>query len=145
VPFVRFAGAVGVNVLANLIAAGIIYLFGQWFGFFPSRPVAIFAAVIFVVLAVQFLGLGLTIYFRREGRAVLAEAISVSISAVMVLLTLFWVRYDNETGWRIAFSALVLVSGAAFVASALALGKAWRDSRAAREPEGSPHAESEVL
>lgn len=45
-----FASNVFVNVLANLIAAGIIYIGGTAFGLFPRSPQAI-AASITVVLA----------------------------------------------------------------------------------------------
>jgi FtsH-binding integral membrane protein len=92
----RLVRDVFVNVIANLIAAAVIYLGGVAFGFFPRSTSAIASAVCFVLLA-GFYGVFVVSRFmpaeNRMGPAFLAAVLGGSAYCLAILTGL----YDDPT------------------------------------------------
>lgn len=78
---------VGVNTVANLIAAALIYLLGAWFGLLPRQPAPIIASIVLLVSGVAVLVmLGITIKMvRREAAGlVVSSQRAFGVSALVV-------------------------------------------------------------
>lgn len=83
----KLAYDIGVNTVANLIAAAIIYLLGAWFGLLPREPAAIIAAIALLVSGLAVFGLvALTIRAVRrsqDGRPVRSERLMGGLTLVI--------------------------------------------------------------
>jgi hypothetical protein len=90
---VKLAYDVGVNTVANLIAAAILYMLGTWVGLLPSDPQAILAATLLLVAGcLLLLMLALTVRAVRRQRQGHPQG-SPRPFGLLVLLLGFWCLY----------------------------------------------------
>jgi hypothetical protein len=92
----RFARDVGINVLANIIAAAIIYLLGVWVGAFPTIGELVYASAAIVIFGLGLLSVALVVRAHRQG-SVRIRAIGLLVSAVGAAIAAASGAYRNFT------------------------------------------------
>jgi hypothetical protein len=79
----RFAGAVGANVLANLITVPILFAIGLMAGVFPRRPSAVATVLFFVLSVISLLFAGWS-FVRGARRSRILSGIAVIGGAALI-------------------------------------------------------------
>jgi hypothetical protein len=94
---IQFLRDVGINVLANLVAAAAIYLGGVLFGVFPSRGLAVVVSAAILLLAANagFLVVALR-FFNRDVRYWRLIAIATATGTLATAIT--WAGFGAD-GW----------------------------------------------
>ncbi|MGA4731006.1 hypothetical protein ACPB67_26625 [Micromonospora taraxaci] len=97
-PSAKFARDVAVNVIANLVAAAIIYLLAAGFGLLPRSPYLIFTALTVVVMTAG-CGLGLVgLALRGDAKIYTLGAAMIAMGASGVLAP--FIKDSGLTGWE---------------------------------------------
>ncbi|MBG0560714.1 hypothetical protein [Actinoplanes aureus] len=124
-PWRSFLAAVGVNVLANLVAAAIIYLGGVLFGIFPREPKAIASALVIVLLAAAWGAILATRFFGLADLQLTTSAGTAFLGGSLVVANLAGVEIDPI--WN---SPLGLVPAVVLFLGGLWFTRpAWRDRK----------------
>lgn len=106
-PLRPFARDVAVNVLANLVAAAIIYLLGLAAGLLPRSPILIWVAVVMAAGAAGGAILGSKVVYSRRGRYIS----SVGIGAFGLAALVFAAVYPQYWLSLVAIGTVLLVLG----------------------------------
>lgn len=134
-PVERFARDVGINVLANLVAAAMVYLIGVWVGLWDSAVeltvgsiAAITAVALWVVLILLIRAEGAR---RRQLNAVWRSlvVVSMAVGAADSLIEALRDGFDSTSG--IFFTVFAVL----FVLNMLLLGRVLHRSRTAKAAE----------
>lgn len=107
---VKFIRDVGINVIANLVAAAIIYLLGTLAGLFPRSPAGIGLAVLLItVLAIASVGA-----VFGASNAVTGKAAEGALALVLGIAFIVWAYYGHEyTAGRYATGGVLASLGVA--------------------------------
>jgi hypothetical protein len=98
----KFARDVAVNVLANLVAAAVIYLAGAATGVLPRSPKLILGSLS-TVLLIGFLGIFVISRFMSERKRLYASAIGLALAGTAIALGALAGALDHEPYPRWAF------------------------------------------
>jgi hypothetical protein len=120
----------GVNVLANLVAAAVVYLVGVLLGLFPREPGAVAAAVVVTLGAVVWAMILINRFLAEDAKLASAAAGTVLFGVAILIATSAGRVADPEVGSEGAAAGAVLVAGG------LVLALVWWRSRRRRLAHG---------
>jgi hypothetical protein len=109
-----FAGSVGVNVIANLVAAAMVYIGGSLLGIFPKSPELIIGSAAAVILAGLWPGLALIFSLRGVRRKVAMGIFNVLMGLVFVLPVALNLKYRPfwfPDGFAVTIGVLAILGG----------------------------------
>ena len=129
--FARLVRDVGVNVLANLIAAPILYLIGVALGLLPRQRTAIIGAAAMLSATVALLFYALAVLLKRRAASTgMAIGFALSTSAFLVLLPSLLPGFPD---WlRIT---IYVTQGAVWTTSGVIAVVRWRWPRRTQTPK----------